>query len=104
VKARIYVDSDVGVAQIQNFRPIADAEKRSETHTGLTVGAGGSLFVFDAEYRDVPVVKCFLQGGGNLVAAPSSVTTSGFIMDVYNPSTGASVGVADVAGYTVEGV
>ncbi|MDD4950934.1 MAG: host specificity factor TipJ family phage tail protein [Desulfovibrionaceae bacterium] len=104
VKARVKVDTSTGVAMLLNFAPIADAQERTETHTGLTVAAGGTAFDFDVQFRDTPVVRAFLQGGGPLIAAPSGITTTGFTMDVYNPATGESIGIADVAGYEVTGV
>jgi hypothetical protein len=104
VKARVRVSSATGTALISSFAPTVDAEERTERQTGMTISAGGEAVSFATPFISPPTVWAFLQGGGSLIATPSNITTTGFDFNVYDPATGTSVGISDVAAFEATGV
>jgi predicted phage tail protein len=101
VKTRSKIITATGVACVLKFKPILDVTERTEgPETETTVGVGGSTFTFASPFNTAPVVRVDYTGPNPRVATPSLVTTTDFLLTVYQISDGASVAL--VAGESVE--
>jgi hypothetical protein len=79
------------VCYLKKFEVIVDAAPLIEHADNVVVAPGGTAVTFPIPYHTAPFVFCQAIGTGGLNAEPSSITTTGFQIDIYD-NTGTSVG------------
>lgn len=101
VKSKITLTTGDGVCFVSGFKPVVDAEERTE-EAFVTLAPGGSAVVFDSPFRLVPSVELFNEEESTpLVPVTANITTSGFTGHLFNTSN------SDVGGdarYVAKGV
>lgn len=93
IKPRAKILTSTGVAYLEQFNPIVDAEERTESASSVTISAsGGTAITFATRFNTAPNVSVQAVGTSALIGVPSSISATGFTAQVFNSSTGADVG------------
>lgn len=90
-KARVEISPAIGFTVIRDFVLNADAEKRTETGSSVTILAGGSAVTFGNKYINTPVVTVTVVSSTPAHATVSAITATGFTVNVFNAA-GTDVG------------
>lgn len=80
-----------GLAYFSEFDNIIDAQERQESGANVAISVGGTTITYATPFIAIPSVNATVVGATGLYAVITSLTTSSFIVKVYN-SSGTDVG------------
>lgn len=94
-KFRLTHDTTIGKGVITEFQTALDKQAVTQSEQSIAIASGGSTVNFPTQYHTRPTVSVAPQGATPLVAAISSVTTTGFTVRLYDTAGIATAGSID---------
>ena len=91
ILGRITMDTSVGLGYAEEFTFTVDIEERTERDENVTIAVAGTTIFFSETFHTIPNMQTTVSAGSGLFAIVSSVTTTSFVVTVFN-SSGADVG------------
>jgi hypothetical protein len=96
VKTKLILQPALGNCFISAFTPTADAPLRDdERGENVSVGSGGTAFIFAARFHSPPNVQITPRGAAALVGVADGVTATGFTARLFNTSGAGVAGAID---------
>jgi len=90
-KAKLTLDTSLGVAYIKSMQLVADQEERTQKASGVTIAAGGTVINFSPQFHTPPFVRTFTDGVSGLTPTRELITETSFKFHLFN-SSGSDVG------------
>lgn len=94
-KFRLTHNTATGKGVITEFQTALDKQAVTHSEQGVAIASGGTTVNFPTQYHTRPTVSVAPQGSTPLVAAISSVTTTGFTVRLYDTAGVATAGTID---------
>jgi hypothetical protein len=96
LKARVYLDTTTGKASVRSFERTSDVEERTESAAGVVVAqTTGKVVTFTKQFNNIPAITVTAQGGSALFPVISSISGTGFTINIYDSAGVDQGGTAD---------
>lgn len=81
---RIIIDQTSGASGLARFRPVVDAEERTERDNSVAVTSGGTAVVFETPFVNPPFLRVWNVGNDGNTAGFTSLSATGFTAFSYD--------------------